>query len=189
MKLYKYDLYRLTGKTDNYTFVKTFLIHRGLRYLYYFRLLKNRKCWFSPIVRMLSIILHKKLSVEIPNSVILGKGVLMIHPYGITVNGKSVIGDNLTILKGATIGNLKTGEKKGSPVIGDNVYIGLNSSVLGGVKIGNNVLIAANSFVNFDVPDGAIVLGSPGVIHLKKNASAPYIINSIKNLLNNSRDE
>lgn len=119
------------------------------------------------------------MSVEIPRSIKLGKGALFLHPYSITFNGKCVVGNNFTICKGATIGNSKSG-KIGTPVIGNNVYVGLNSTVVGGgVKIGNDVMIAANTFVNFDVPDGALVLGSPGVIHKKEMASHPYISNSI----------
>ena len=107
--------------------------------------------------------------------------MLFIHPYGITINSQAVIGDNLTMLKGSTIGNSKTG-KVGAPIIGNNVYIGLNSSVVGGVHIGNDVMIAANTFVNFDVPDGALVIGSPGIIHERVKASKPYIVNSIDDM-------
>ncbi|MBO5613533.1 MAG: serine acetyltransferase [Prevotella sp.] len=118
------------------------------------------------------------MSVELPRSVKLGKGALLLHPYSITFNTTCVIGDNVTILKGATIGESKTG-KIGSPIIGNNVYIGLNSTVVGNIHIGNDVMIAPNTFVNFDVPDGALVLGSPGVIHEKEKASKLYISNSI----------
>ena len=45
----------------------------------------------------------------------------------------------------------------------------LNSTVVGNIKIGNNVLIAPNSFVNFDVPDNSVVIGNPAVIHKKEN--------------------
>ncbi len=55
---------------------------------------------------------------------------------------------------------------------------------MGGVKIGDDVMIAANTFVNFDVPNGALVIGSPGVIHLKEKASEPYIKNSICQISN-----
>lgn len=116
-----------------------------------------------------------------PFSAKIGKGIQLLHPYGIVINSTAEIGKNCTIMKGATVGNSKTG-KVGSPVIGDNVYIGLNSTVVGKIKIGNNVLIAANTFVNFDVPDDSVVIGSPGVIHPKNNASLPYLSNSILDL-------
>ncbi|SFI12749.1 transferase hexapeptide (six repeat-containing protein) [Selenomonas ruminantium] len=103
----------------------------------------------------------------------------MIHPYNITINSQVIAGKNLTLLKGCTIGNIK-GDNGGAPIIGNDVYIGLNSTVIGNIKIGNDVLIAANSFVNFDVPDHSIVIGNPGVVHRKDRATELYITNRIK---------
>ena len=118
--------------------------------------------------------------LELAPSVELGAGALFIHSFGITINSKAVIGKNLTMLKGSTIGNIRCGHKKGVPVVGNNVYIGLNSTVVGNIKIGNNVLIAPNTFVNFDVPSNSIVLGNPGIIHNKLNATDGYINNPIE---------
>ena len=182
MQRLQYDLYRISGKIDNRTFIKTFLTQRSFRLICYFRLQKESKKW-RPIIHFLAHWLNRKMSVEIPSSVEIGKGFLILHPYGITINSNAVIGDNFTMLKGATIGNTKTGKNPGCPVIGNNVYLGLNSTVVGGIHIGNNVMIAANTFVNFDVPDDSIVLGSPGIIHSKANASHPYISNSITEFL------
>lgn len=179
MKIIQYDLYRFTGKTNGFTFVKTILFNRTFRRVFYYRHLKDRP--FGVFARIGNHFLSKKMSLELQPSAKIGKGVLFLHPYGITINSQAVIGDNLTMLKGSTIGNSKTG-RIGTPVIGDNVYIGLNSSVVGGVHIGNDVMIAANTFVNFDVPDGALVIGSPGVVHERERASKPYIINSIDDI-------
>ena len=51
---------------------------------------------------------------------------------------------------------------------------------MGGVRIGNNVLIAANSFVNFDVPSNSVVLGNPGQIHFKENSTKGYLLNIVR---------
>lgn len=88
----------------------------------------------------------------------------MIHPYNITINRDHIIGNNFTILKGAIVSNSKTGNV-GTPIIGYDYYLGINSTIVGNVVIGNRVLIAANTFVNFDVPDDSAVIGSPGIIH------------------------
>lgn len=103
----------------------------------------------------------------------------MIHPYNITINSQVTAGKNLTLLKGCTIGNIK-GNNGGAPTIGDDVYIGLNSTVIGNITIGDDVLIAANSFVNFDVPSHSVVLGNPGIVHSKYGATALYINNRIE---------
>ena len=77
--------------------------------------------------------------------------------------------------KGCTLGRENRGIREGAPVLGDNVWIGTNSVVVGKVYIGNDVLIAPNAYVNFDVPDHSIVLGNPGRIIKKENATDSYI--------------
>jgi serine O-acetyltransferase len=176
-----YDQYRFTGKKNKHINLKLLLTNRAFRRLFYYRKITSSSGLMLFFWKFLLFFLKNKVSIEIPHSVKLGKGALFIHPYCITFNSKCTIGENFTILKGATIGNSKTG-KKGAPTIGNNVYIGMNSSVVGGITIGDDVLIAANTFVNFDVPKGAIVIGSPGVIHYRDKASQPYLINSIASL-------
>jgi len=171
----KSDLYRLTGHDDKKTYLKMLFTSSVFRRLYCYRNFKSKGIK-GAFARLLNHFLSKNSSLEIQPNAKLGEGVLFLHPYGITINSKAVTGKNLTMLKGSTIGNSKTG-KIGAPVIGDNVYIGLNSSVVGGIKVGDNVMIAANTFVNFDVPDGALVIGCPGVIYKKENASKEYIVN------------
>lgn len=178
----QYDLYRIKRKTDRFTMIKTFFLNRTFRRLCYFRKYQEAGKIGKRIISFFCHFLFVRMSIELPWSVELGKGVLLLHPYGITFNSKCKVGDNCTILKGATIGNSMTG-RPGSPVIGNNVYIGLNATVVGGITVGNDVMIAANTFVNFDVPDGALVIGSPGKIHLKEKASREYTLNSIEAIL------
>lgn len=97
-------------------------------------------------------------------------GLRLIHPWNITVNDNAILGQNVTLFKGATIGEIFWGAKKGCPTIGDNVTIYANATVCGNVRIGNNTQIAAGAFVNFDVPQNSVVVGNPGVIH-KKNVT------------------
>lgn len=65
-------------------------------------------------------------------------------------------------------------------MLGDRVVVGCNAFVCGGIRIGDDVLIAANAFVNFDVPDHSVVVGNPGVIHHKDHATADYIQDPMK---------
>lgn len=172
------DLYRISGKTDLASFLNCILRCPGFRVLYYHRLLVQKKGIIRLGVRMLNRSLQKRMHIEIPAKLKLGKGALLLHPYGIVINKDAVIGDNFTVLKGATIGSDLT-KNIGVPQIGNNVYVGLNSTVVGNIKIGNDVMIAANTFVNFDVPDGSLVIGSPGVVHRGGNKLKEYTINSI----------
>ena len=119
---------------------------------------------------MLKRRLRLKYGLEIDSKCI-GIGFRLVHPYNITISPTTVIGSNCTIHKGATIGRESRGVRQGSPTIGDCVWVGINATVVGKITIGNNVLIAPNSFVNFDVPDNSIVIGCPGKI-LKDRADA-----------------
>lgn len=181
MKNILFDQYRYTGQYSCSINLKLLFTDRSFRRIFYYRNIRESHGIKKYIFRVLNHLLSRKTSIEIPSTVEIGRGLLLIHPYCITFNSRCVIGDNFTILKGATIGNSKTG-KIGAPKIGNNVYVGLNSTVVGNINIGDNVLIAANTFVNFDVPSDCIVIGSPGVIHKKESASIPYINNSICNI-------
>lgn len=171
----KYDVFRYSGK---YRIIGRAQKDKGLKYIIAWRELKN-KSLFSLYYKYILHIISSKNGIEIPLSVEIDEGMKMIHPFNITINSKAKIGRNFTILKGATVGNCKGGKLDGAPVIGDNVYIGLNSTVVGNITIGNDVLIAANAFVNFNVPDHSIVIGNPGVIHHKEDATGLYIDNRV----------
>ena len=88
---------------------------------------------------------------------------------------KNGIRKNINIATGVTIGQENRGKRKGCPTIGDNVWIGTNSVIVGNIKIGNDVLIAPLAFVNFDVPDHSVVIGNPARIIFKENATEGYI--------------
>ena len=164
----KKDVIRRKGKYSYYIFIKLYIYSRNL--YHYRKLRNNRKNLFHKIMLYIT---SKNSGLELAPSTELGDGALFLHSYGITFNGQAKVGKNLTMLKGSTIGNIRCGKRIGVPVVGDNVYIGLNSTVVGNIKIGNNVLIAPNSFVNFDVPDNSVV------IHKKENATEGYITNAI----------
>lgn len=121
----------------------------------------------------------EKHGIEFDYPVTVGAGLYIGHPYGITVNDKVVIGRNCNIHKGVTIGRENRGSREGTPTIGDNVWIGINATVVGKIAIGDDVLIAPNSFVNFDVPSHSIVIGNPAKVISKENATQFYINNMI----------
>ena len=84
----------------------------------------------------------------------IGPGFTLVHGFGTVINGSAVIGSNCTILHNVTIG----GGHGGSPVIGDNVYIGAGAIIIGGIHVGNNVKIGAGAIVVEDVPDNSTVV-------------------------------
>lgn len=91
------------------------------------------------------------------------EGLHIIHAEGsLSIHPDAVIGKRLGVMHNVTIGSNMV---DGVPVIGDDVFIGVNSTVLGPIKIGDRVRIGANTCVTTDVPSDSIVLGSPAKIY------------------------
>ncbi len=120
-----------------------------------------------------------RYGLEISPEVNIGGGLYLGHAFNITINSKTVIGSNCNIHKGVTIGQENRGIRKGAPTIGDCVWIGVNSTIVGRITIGNDVLIAPNSYVNCDVPSHSIVFGNPCIIKHRENATEGYINNKV----------
>lgn len=100
--------------------------------------------------------------IWIPPQVTIGRDFHIVHAEGsLSIHPDAVIGDRLGVMHNVTIG---TNMGDGVPVIGDDVFIGVNSTVLGPIRIGDRVRIAANTAVTTDVPSDSIVVGSPGRI-------------------------
>lgn len=170
---YHFDFYRMTGtlyKKNFHSFLSRCLRH-NLAYMRLFRKYQKKPTFFK---RFRLYRITKKYGLEISVNAKIGKGLYLGHPYNITVGGDVVIGDNVNLNKGCTIGATNRGYV-GSPKIGNNVYIGINATVVGNINIGDDVLIAPNSYVNFDVPSHSVVIGNPATIHFKENATKGYV--------------
>jgi serine O-acetyltransferase len=89
-----------------------------------------------------------------------GKGLTLYHWGSIIVNGRARLGDYCRLYPGVIIGSTE----KGVPQIGNNVYVGGGSKIIGNISIGNNVIIAPNSIVNKNVPANVIVAGVPAKV-------------------------
>jgi serine O-acetyltransferase len=125
--------------------------------------------------KILFLYYKRKNHIELSLKTKIGKGLYVGHPYGITINPNVVIGNNCNIHKGVTIGQENRGRRKGTPTIGDSVWIGINSTIVGNITIGDDVLIAPNSYVNCNVPSHSICFGNPCVIKNRDNATEDYI--------------
>ena len=141
-----------------------------------------RKCQFTNgvslmINRFCFKRIKEKMNIEIYGKTKIGKGLYIGHAQGITINSETIIGDNCNISKGITIGQENRGKRKGVPTIGNNVWIGVNAVIVGNVLIGDDVLIAPNSYVNCDIPSHSVVFGNPCIIKHKDHATENYINN------------
>ena len=119
--------------------------------------------------------LERETGIHIEGNANIGRGLIIGHYGRIIVNSKAVFGEQIYITHGVTIGRNATGKRKGVPTIGNRVRIGANATIVGNVRIGDDVLIAPNAFVNIDIPDHSVVVGNPCVIHHKENATKGYI--------------
>jgi len=123
-----------------------------------------------------------KFGIDIPYTTAIGSGLYIGHFGGIFINADAVIGNNVNISQGVTIGQSSRGKRAGCPTIGDNVYIGPGAKIIGAIRIGNNVAIGANCVVTKDVPDHAVVVGIPGEV-ISYKGSDGYILNGDHELL------
>ena len=174
MSAWKNDYYRMTGSRYSFGFKSaiTMLFSHQIRFM---KLWRKSNAKMTPIRKLLLYRYGRKYGLEISPNAIIGEGLYLGHPYNITVAGETKIGNNVNLHKGCTIGRENRGKREGCPVIGNRVAIGINSTIVGNIRIGDDVIIAPNAFVNFDVPDHSVVIGNPGVIHRKENATQGYI--------------
>lgn len=173
------DLWRYEGSNCHRILIKLKYLFfvPGYTYTFFYRKCQKShvRILYQVLLRLTSYITH----IQIPVATKIDDGLYIGHYGSIIVNPNAVIGKNFCISAGTLVGNAQ-GKRKGVPVIGDNVYMGRNSIVIGNVRIGNGVLIAPGAFVNFDVPDNSIVVGNPGkVIPQDSSPTDKYIVYSV----------
>lgn len=112
--------------------------------------------------------------ISIPYTVKIGHSFYIGHFGGIILNSNVIIGDNCNISQGVVIGISGLDENRGTPVLGNEVYVGANSVVAGKINLGNNVVVGACSMVKDSFSDNSIVLGVPAVL-ISQKGSKGYI--------------
>jgi serine O-acetyltransferase len=177
-RLIKSDFNRISEYKSLVNKWKVYIIHPSLMYLELLRKANyyssSNKClyWYYRWRLMRKSL---KLGYQINVNTSIGEGLYLGHRGTIIVNGNAVLGSYINIANGVTIGQENRGHRKGAPIIGSKVWIGANATIVGHINIGNNVLIAPNTYVNFDIPDNSIVVGNPGKIIINPNATEGYI--------------
>lgn len=174
------DLYRY-GEGISFKTRLKHLRNPGFKYMYVFRKVqyyKNRKLLYM-FYRFLLRRYAFKYGYDISFKTKIGKGFNINHWGSVVINPHTIIGDNVNITTGVLLGKSNRGKRKGYPVIGNKVWIGAHAAIIGNVKIGDNVLVAPNSYVNIDVPSNSIVFGNPAVIKSSEEAVLDYIKHTV----------
>jgi len=125
---------------------------------------------FSLLYRFLKVFSQILTGVEIPCETIVGRRFRIDHFGGIVISGDTVIGDDVIVRNGVTLGLRRTGVV-GAPIIGNRVDIGAGAKILGPVHIGDDVAIGANAVVLADVPSNSIAVGVPATIRPRKRVT------------------
>ena len=170
------DLHRYYGLKGTRGFLRGWFVP-GFRYTYFFRKAGSARR-YSITGLFYKVMLRRymfRFGFQIPIGTQIGSGFYIGHFGNVIINRDAVIGMNCNVSPGVTIGRVNRGKLEGCPVIGDYVWIGTNAVVVGKILIGSHVLIAPNSFVNFDVPDRSIVIGNPARIIPRENPTEGYI--------------
>lgn len=140
------------------------MVHYRLAHKLY---LKKHYFW----ARWISQRAVRRTGIEIHPGAQIGKGFFIDHGNGVIIGETTIIGDNVTLYQGVTLGGTGKEQGKRHPTLGNNILVGAGAKVLGSCTIGDNCKIGAGSVVLSDVPPGSTVVGVPGrvVKRLKQN--------------------
>lgn len=143
-----------------------FLLYPGLHAIIAHRFIHVLFNWGIPFFpRLFSQLNRFFTGIEIHPGATIGGGFFIDHGAGIVVGETAEVGDNCVLFHNVTLGGTGKHHGKRHPTLGNNVVIGTGATILGPVKIGNNVNIGANTFIYMvDIPDDCTVVGTPAVI-------------------------
>lgn len=117
------------------------------------------------IARMINYIARLLTGADIHPGAMIGKGFFIDHATGVVIGETSVIGENVSVFQGVTLGGVSAERgRKRHPTIGNNVVIGAHAVILGDIQVGENTRIGAGSVVIKDVPPNSTVVGIPGKV-------------------------
>lgn len=159
------------------TFMEVILAYNGFHAVLAHRI--NSKLWhmgLRAVARMSANITRIFTGIEIHPEARIGSNLFIDHGTGVVIGQTAIVGDNVTIYHGVTLGGVGREGDNGRrhPTIGNQVMIGAGAQILGGITVGDNAKIGANSVVVSDVPENATALGIPARIIGGDNKARAY---------------
>lgn len=130
-----------------------------------------RKHYF--LARWISQKTVRKTGIEIHPGAQIGKGLFIDHGHGVVIGETAIVGDNVTLYQGVTLGGTGKETGKRHPTVGNNVMISAGAKILGSFTIGENSKIGAGSVVLQEIPPNSTVVGVPGRVVKRDNMKIP----------------
>ncbi|MGA2888060.1 MAG: serine O-acetyltransferase [Terracidiphilus sp.] len=147
------------------SWLEVLLCYPGLWAVWFHRI--SHALWRAKLLlpaRMLSQVARFYTGVDIHPGALLGRRLFIDHAAGVVIGETSIVGSDVTIYQGVTLGGTGKGHGKRHPTVCDGVFIGNNANVLGNVTVGENSRVGAGSVVLSDVPPNSTVVGVPAHI-------------------------
>jgi len=150
------------------SYMEVLLCYPGLHALWFHRI--NHWLWIHDLrlmARWLSQWARLFTGIEIHPGAQIGHRLFIDHGMGVVIGETSIVGDDVTLYQGVTLGG--TGKEKGKrhPTIGDGVVVGTGAKVLGNIVVGDNCRVGAGSVVLRSIPENSTIVGVPGHIVLR----------------------
>ena len=172
------------------SFFEIYFLYPGLKAIRLHRLANkfyNKKLYF--LARWVSQRASRKTGIEIHPAATIGKRFFIDHGTGVVIGETAIIGDDVTIYQGVTLGGTGKEQGKRHPTLGNNVMVSAGAKVLGSFTIGDNCKIGAGSVVLEEVPPNCTVVGIPGRIVRRNNSNVPQDLLDHANLPDPIQDE
>jgi len=148
--------------------------HTGLHAVSMYR--ESHRLWLAGKVkkaRALNYKAHALTGCDIHPGAVIGKGFFIDHATGVVIGETTIIGDDVIIYQGVTLGGVSFEKGKRHPTVGNRVIFGANATVLGDIIIGDDVRVGAGSVVVKDVPANSTVVGIPGKVVARQGVPIP----------------
>jgi len=151
------------------------LAYPGVHAIWAYRVF--HRMWRMPGLRLLARLMSQATraatGIEIHPGAQLGRRLFMDHGMGIVIGETAVVGDDVVLFHGATLGGTSMTHGKRHPTLGDGVLVGAGAKVLGPVWIGDGAQIGANAVVVKDVPARTIAVGVPALVRARPATATP----------------
>ena len=145
--------------------LEVYLCYSGLHAVWFYRM--NHWLWNHRLFllgRLLSQAARFLTGIEIHPGAKIGRRLFIDHGHGVVIGETAIVGDDVTLYQGVTLGGTGKEHGKRHPTIEDNVVVGGGAKILGNITVGKNCRIGAGSVVLRNVPDNSTVVGVPGHI-------------------------